>query len=655
MRTNAISRISLLFAAVLSLLPGMVQAAPPAPGEKPHEFSGVGGLNVSLTTGGFRFAVPTEPAAEKIRVPKHAVIVADSFAACAVLQNRSRDGITFDFPNAGAAERKFKFRVFDSEGEQVWESDADVVSPEVVTTETLLRGARWKRVIRIPLVIDGTPLPPGAYSLQATLEADKQPGAAVPFEVVEPPKPDPTVENTGIAGKVVVVDGDVESPAAGATVLVQQIIPQGVRLDHPPFNWSGHTDDAGAFKTKTPPGRYKVVAKYFRAGQVREGVDAPTNTVLTAVAEVTVEAGVFSEVVLKLKAPVPPPPPPPPTEQGIAGKVLLVNGEVESPAAGASVLVQQIVPDGGQLAHRPFTWEGKTDAEGGFKVRTPPGRYKVVARLQVPPTHEAANALVGTVLTATAEVGVEAGHFSEVVLKLSAPPPPPPPTEQGIVGKVLLVHGDVESPAAGASVLVQQIVPDGVQLAHRPFTWEGKTNAEGGFKVRTPAGRFKVVAHLRLPAVQDGANALVGTVLTATAEVGVEAGHFSEVVLKLNAPPPPPPPTEQGISGLVLIGPLAPVEIEGQPNEGPLAGAHVVIEQVPAEVENGIAPAHVFRWQGVTNAEGRFKVRTPVGKFRVVARRVIQTTLDGSSATETVSVEAGAVSAVTLHIDSGIR
>lgn len=441
MKTKLASRISLLLAAVLSNFTALTHAqSPPDVSPLPSHVR-VGGLNVSLTTSGYRFAVPSEPAAVDDLVDGGTVTVARAFVASAELRNRTRGNVAFEFPDTASAAQKFKFRVFNSEGVQVWESDADAVGADVPTTETLRRGAMWRRVVRVPLVIDGVPLRPGVYSLQAAVEADKQPGASLPFVVVE--RRDPH-ENTGIVGKVVLVDGDVVSPAVGAVVRIHQIIPPNVRLAHPPFSWTGRTNEDGGFRVNTQPGRFKVVATYFR---------------------------------------------PVPAEQ---------------------------------------------DAAAIFREEVP-----------------------------------------------------------------------VELP------------------------------------------------------------------LTAAAEVAVEAGQVSEVVLRLKVPPPPP--TAQGISGLVLIGPISPVEVEGQPNERPLPGARVIVEQLRPEAEVAIVAPPLFRWEGVTNAEGRFKVRTPVGKFKVTAKRALPHPVDppivrigvvrldhepatiGSDAVEFVSVAAGEVSEVTLHIDSGIR
>jgi hypothetical protein len=115
------------------------------------------------------------------------------------------------------------------------------------------------------------------------------------------------------------------------------------------------------------------------------------------------------------------------------------------------------------------------------------------------------------------------------------------------------------------------------------------------------------------------------------------------------------------------------VEVEGEPNEAPLAGARVVIVQATPDIQpTALSPLPTFYWQGVTDKEGRFKAGTPVGKFVVTATQVIRDPIDPpiviaqvvpgpperfpfGSASATVTVEPGKFSEVKLLIDSGIR
>ena len=72
---------------------------------------------------------------------------------------------------------------------------------------------------------------------------------------------------------------------------------------------------------------------------------------------------------------------------------------------------------------------------------------------------------------------------------------------------------------------------------------------------------------------------------------------------------------------------------------------------------------HCLKSAGVTNLEGRFNAQTPAGKFKVTATLApVGPTSAGNaavisapSASAEVTVDAGVVSDVTLHIDTGLR
>ena len=180
-------------------------------------------------------------------------------------------------------------------------------------------------------------------------------------------------------------------------------------------------------------------------------------------------------------------------------------------------------------------------------------------------------------------------------------------------------------------------------------------DADGQFNVVTPVGRFRVTAVV--PAVQTDAG-LVSSV-ERSLEVNVVAGKISEVTFHLPVPVVTLPPS--GIKGLVLFGPISPVTLEGQPNEAPAANATVVVEQIVSTAT--VTGAVQFRWTGITGKEGRFEVRTPVGRFRVTSTLPSNpTTVVGAtatirppSATVEVTAESGKVSETTLHIDTGLR
>ena len=374
------------------------------------------GLTVSLSTSGYKFTIPADPAPAGAAA---AVTAPASFAASATIYNRSAVDIPFTFPNPAAAERKFTFRVFDTAGALVWESDADVVAPQVLTDAKLAKGGRWSRTLAIPLKPGGTVLAPGVYTLEAAIDADKKPGAAVIFEVA---LPDP-VQEQGINGLVLKPNPPeaanplpAEIPAAGALVNVVELRTVATPLTRALFVWNGRTDDAGKFTVKTPAGRFRVTAT-LPSGTTAAG--ALNATVVTKSIEVAVVAGKFTDATVHLPAP--------PVISGIRGLVLvgplapvaIAGVPNEGPAAGARVTIDEILPDPNPTARAPFHWVGVTNREGGFQAPTPAGKFKVTATLAtVTPVTGAARAAVVTPPSASAEVTVEAGKISSVTLHI---------------------------------------------------------------------------------------------------------------------------------------------------------------------------------------------------------------------------------------------
>lgn len=408
---------------------------PPDPGSTPQ-----GGLQMSLTTGGYKFFADTrtglDPGANRsTRLPP--VAARDSFPASAVLFNRSNTDISFSFGDPVSAQRHFRFRVFDSTGKEVWSSD-DGGAIQVVTHETLARRSAWRRTVRVPLQLQGKPLAVGIYTLEAVIDADKQVGATAIFEVVSPPNPDPT--ETGIKGLVLQATGSpaanapaTELPVAGAQIVVSEIRDDPFPAPtHVPFFWQGVTNAEGRFQVNIPAGHYRVRATLPRQPTPIHDVmmrmvplPGPSKTT-----EVTVEGGKYSEVTFHFPAPLPPPPP----DTGIRGLVLIgpitpvarEGDPNEAPLAGAQVRVEEIRLPNARYSDPPFVWNGVTNAEGRFQVRTPPGKFRVTARQALvvfdPPA--------GTILQAnnvgfpgsetSVEVTVAEGRFSEVTLHLDS-------------------------------------------------------------------------------------------------------------------------------------------------------------------------------------------------------------------------------------------
>ena len=418
----------------------------------PDSETPIGGLQVSLSTGGYKF-IAADPVVQSV-TPRtregQPAASRDSFAACALLVNRSASDVAFVFPNPAAAERHWTFRVFDSTGGLVWESDADVVAAQVTTEARLAKSARWKRNILVPLKIDGKWLEPGSYTLEASIDADRQLGATAVFQVLPPPLfPPPPDKSTGIKGRVTIatheVGGDVEKPFAGAFVQIHYK-PHGYAGLQPQV-WSGYTDARGEFQAPTPAGTFLVTAIALH-GPVAEGAAAALLPVAPKPVEVTVVAGKFSEVAIRVIGSNPPLGP-----TGIQGRVFIgpispvaVAGEPnEAPLAGAPVRVEELlelVPlsSTGSTPRASFSWMGVTDREGRFKVNTPPGRFRVTASNHIVvivkprpgPILLAALGMpvqLGQIVapeprpsggTATADVTVEQGKLSELTLHIDS-------------------------------------------------------------------------------------------------------------------------------------------------------------------------------------------------------------------------------------------
>ncbi len=375
-----------------------------------------GGLTVSLTTSRLQVlqsGLPEPSPTARRRQARRGFerpASPDSFVASAVVANASGATVNFSFPDAASADRKWTFRVFDDAGNLVWISDQEVVGAQVITEAKLEPRRTWRRTIRIPLIIDDVPLPAGTYHLEASIDADKTLHASTFFEVIALPMP--PGDNSGIRGQVLkeilpsTADHAFE-PAAGALVTVQQIGGEDRPTVRRPLFWSLRADEQGVFSVPMPAGRYRVTAS-LPPSLVANGANPvfPPKSV-----EVTVAAGVFSEVTLRLETQRPP------AERGaIRGLVLIgpvtpveIEGVPnERPLPGAHVVIEQLdVPDG----QAPFRWNGRAGDGGRFELAAPAGRYVVVAsgaepgRLPVP---------------AREEIVVTAGKATEVTLHLDS-------------------------------------------------------------------------------------------------------------------------------------------------------------------------------------------------------------------------------------------
>jgi hypothetical protein len=379
----------------------------------------IGGLQVSLTTGGYKFLVTDDSASPVAGVTDSAPI---SFPASIVVVNRSAIAIPFVFPDPASAARKFNLSVYDSTGVLVWRSDADVASPQVLVEGKLAARSRWSRLVGVPLKPDGKALAEGIYTLVAevaSVEPGKRFGASAIFEVARPS--DPPLES-GIDGLVLKANPPEaanplpsEVPAAGALVSIGELRVNTVVYDHPPFFWSGRADENGRFKVKTPSGRFRITASLPGTTDSNTGTTTPG---VSKTVEVSVELGKYTNVTVQL--PLPPQPPP---ESGIKGLVLygpitpvaVVGEPNEAPAVNAPVVIEEILLAG--ATRLPFRWSGHTSNEGRFQTRTPAGRFKVTAFLATQDPTSTPGVIIRPP-SATVEVSVTAGQYSDVTLHI---------------------------------------------------------------------------------------------------------------------------------------------------------------------------------------------------------------------------------------------
>ena len=418
-------------------------ASAPAVEIKPPGFVPASGLQLSLQTGGYKFFTgdaTTPPTLTSARVAKLGGLLPtrEGFAASAILANTSRSAIPFEFNDAGAAVVKFKFSVFDADGALVWQSDTDLISAQVITPATLGKGERWKRMVQVPLKVDGAWLTPGVYTLEAALAATPSVAATTIFEVANLPEVPPS--DTGILGHVVEqappnpLARIAPQPVKAQISIVEKRLPNA-RYDHPAFFWTGPTDDQGNFKVATPPGTFIVTAAslpIFTSVQYAVLGDGPSVIPprKLAFAEVAVVSGKYSEVTLTFQST-------PPATTGIRGLVLIgpvrpveiIGQPNEQPLAGAHVVITEIQDPNVLYFRGPWTWTLTAGPDGKFTQATPPGEYRVTASVppNVLPTDPASSGVVIRISstpvrfgTGSADVSVPASGFAEVTVHVDS-------------------------------------------------------------------------------------------------------------------------------------------------------------------------------------------------------------------------------------------
>jgi hypothetical protein len=340
-----------------------------------------------------------------------------------------------------------------------------------------------------------------------------------------------------------------------------------------------------------------------------------------------------------------------PTNEGFSAGAVLANGSRSdltfdfNDAGAAAVKFKFSVLD----ANGALVWQSDTDLVSA-QVVTPAtlGKGERWKRMIQIPLKVGGAWLAPGVYTLEAALPATPTVMAVTIFEV-AKMPEPPANDTGIVGHVLAAQATGDPIPVKANVVIHEVRLPNARYDHPEFAWAGTTDEGGNFKVVTPAGSFMVTAtpytNQLTPA---SANPVALPKVTVT--VAVDAGKFTEVTLTI--PKKSEPPTG-GIHGLVLIGPISPVEHPGVPNEKPLAGAIVTVNSINPTA--AATPLPSFHWEGKANGDGRFEVATPPGLYHVVARQDGPNTTVGAPGTADVTVTDGKVSEVTLHVDSGLR
>jgi len=387
--------LALLVAAVISI-PGVIHA---------------GGMQVSLTTSVYRFVIPADGQVN----PR------EQFTAGASVANLSDANIDFSFPDPASAAQRFKFFLLGPDGTQLWQSEAPDVVAQVVTPLSLKRHGNWRRTATIPLKLAGQWLPAGHYTVRASIAGTPAVDAEAGLEIVWLSQP----VNTGIRGQVSrgpdrYYDGTGEaapadSPLTGvpATVTITELRDANKTYDHPPFSWTGPTDNSGHYQVATPPGNFSVYA-ISNPPPPAPSVAFPSNVTVTAKNYSSQDIVVPGRLVAAALR----------SDTGVNGQVVLSDG---TPLSGASVQLVVLqpatrLPIGVEL---PSPSSATTDANGRFQIEAIPGSYRVMvlAALGDDPT---------PALVADTGITVAWGSFSTTDLTASPTAPPPTPNAQRV-------------------------------------------------------------------------------------------------------------------------------------------------------------------------------------------------------------------------------
>src|SRR5688572_7182480 len=134
LKKGALQFVSFL---LLVLWQGPIQAANAAN-------DGPFGIRVIVNVSGYRFQQP---------LVQDATARGGSFSASASITNGSRTAVPFSFPQGLAEGERILFKVYNSDGQEIWRSKAAPAGEPVL--EILRSGRSWKQTARIPLMVNG--------------------------------------------------------------------------------------------------------------------------------------------------------------------------------------------------------------------------------------------------------------------------------------------------------------------------------------------------------------------------------------------------------------------------------------------------------------------------------------------------------------------
>jgi hypothetical protein len=105
------------------------------------------------------------------------------------------------------------------------------------------------------------------------------------------------------------------------------------------------------------------------------------------------------------------------------------------------------------------------------------------------------------------------------------------------------------------------------------------------------------------------------------------------------------------IDGLVLKGPISPVQHQGDANVAPLAGAQIIISTAPS----GGAGMGAIVARVTSDTTGQFYVKLAAGRYNISPQSFQNSALPRPELPTLINVAANTIVKDTLHYDTGIR